>query len=78
MVCLILFYLSFDEKSIVTFYMLFHSSCNNCIFALSQRGKFIEKIAFAKRPAREKTKFQIHREVKVKRSCFRRGRCFAL
>jgi polyisoprenoid-binding protein YceI len=27
-----------------------------------------EKIAFAKHPVTEKTKFQIHREVKVKRS----------
>jgi hypothetical protein len=29
----------------------------------------VKKIAFAKRPVTEKTKFQIHREVKVKRSC---------
>jgi hypothetical protein len=28
----------------------------------------MEKIAFAKRPAREKSKFQCRREVKVKRS----------
>ena len=45
---------------------------------MSQRGKFIKKIAFAKRPVEEKTKFLKNGEVKVKRSCHRRGRCFAL
>jgi hypothetical protein len=45
---------------------------------VSQRGKFIKKIAFAKRPVEEKTKFLKNGEVKVKRSCHRRGRCFAL
>lgn len=30
----------------------------------------LKKIAFAKRPVPEKSKFQIHREVKVKRSCY--------
>ena len=37
---------------------------------MSQRGKLIKKIAFAKRPAPEKTKFLKNREVKVKRSRF--------
>ena len=39
-------------------------------FAYPNEENLLEKIAFAKRPAREKTKFLIHREVKVKRSCY--------